>query len=226
MGKDNKIKTVNEWLNRDDLEQGYTIMNAKFSREYSDVYRALRKWAKYLYFLGVEMGNYYCTKMMYSARRQSKFCGAVCAEMKTKKVDYEHVKVFEKDIKSLKRRLETIERITNEDIHLSPYEPFFQTIEDVDELDFREIADMARKWNEEHKDLVEKHMEAISPELERHNEFLRRKTEAIKAEKEARKQAKKAEDEYVKEILANRKKHRARSKRVEKSFEKYYRGEE
>ena len=25
MGKDNKIKTVNEWLNRDDLEQGYTI---------------------------------------------------------------------------------------------------------------------------------------------------------------------------------------------------------
>ena len=224
MEKDKKIRTVNEWLNRDDLEQGYTIMNAKFRREYSDVYRALRKWAKYLYVLGIEMENYYCTKMMNSARRQSKFCGAVCAEMKTKKVDYEHVKVFEKDIRSLKRRLETIERITNEDIHLSPYEPFFQTIEDVDELDFHELAEMARKWNEEHKDLVEKHMETISPELERHNEFLERKREAIKAEKQAKKEAKKAENKYVKEIKANQKKNRSEYKRLERSFDVYYTG--
>ena len=70
-------------------------------------------------------------------------------------------------------------------------------------------------------DVVEVKAE-IKPELERYEKFKERKRNAIKAEKEARKAKKKAETAYVNELKKNRQKHIAEQKRINRSFETYY----
>lgn len=222
-----EIKTVNGWLYRQDLEKGFTFANAKFKHDYSMLRRELRKQAALLYFLNVGCGIRYVSKMMYSAKNQAHFCGSVVLALNEKKVQKEHIKVFQKNVKSIKRRLETISRITREDIHLTEYEPFFEAEiydKDIDELVFEDIPEMAKKWNAEHKDIVEAHLKAIQPEVERHEKFVEQKKAKIKAEKEAEKKAKKEQREYEDEIIKNRKKNRAEYNKLERSFQRYYEG--
>lgn len=226
--KEKSVKTVNEWLDRDDLEQGYTIANAKFLREYSYCSKELGRYALLLYLLLSELNIKYVRAMMHSAKIQAEFCRAVCAKLREKKVDPIHAKVFEKDIKSVKSRLETIERITKEDVHLTEFEPFaiavmYDNMNDTD-FDYEEISEMAKEWNDRHKDIVAEHMEKIKPELERHEQYMQRVRDDIKAEKEERKARKKAEDAYVKELRENAKKNKSDYKKQERSFQRYYEG--
>lgn len=218
------VKSVNEWLNRDDLPEGYTIANAMFKREFNRLNKALAQQSKLLYILGVDMEARYVTKMMWSAKRQSDFCKAVAATLNEKRVEKEHVKVFQKSVDRIKQRLETIERITREDIHLTKYEPFFkaEVYDNISDIDFEELKERADAWISSHKDEVEKHMKEIEPELERYAAFKDRKRNAIKAEKEAKRQKKKDETAYVRELRENAKRHKAKQKRIDKSFEVYY----
>lgn len=221
------VKTVNEWLTRTDIEKWFTIANAKFRHDYRRLRVELRKQSAYLYFIGVQMGNHSVTKMMYSTSKQAKFCSSVIYELGQKKVDEENYNVFFKDVKNIENRLKTIERITKENIHLTEYEPFFEAeiygLDDIN-LDFEQIPAMAKEWNENHKDEVQKHMEAVAPEIKRHDDFLKKKQDEIKAEKEAKKKAKKEEDDYIREMKKNREKHKKEYNRIERSFEKYYNG--
>lgn len=223
---DKECKRVNEWVSRQDLDDGYTIANAKYLREYSYIREELKHYSAILYVLGVELENHYLTKMMYSAKRQAEFCGAVCAELKHKKVDRIHWKLFERDIKSLYRRLETIERITKEDLHLTEYEPFFNTFDDFYGFDgeYKELAKMAKEWNEEHKDEVLRHMEEVRPEIERHNAYIQRNVEARKKERLEMRARRKAENDEVRAIKQNAEKHRREYKKIERSFQRYYNG--
>ena len=220
-----KVHTVNEWLNRDDFPDTYTIANAKFRKDYHRLSNELRRQSLFLYVLGVMMGNYSLTKMMYSARRQGEFCRAVSAELLHKSVGG-NFSVFEEDIKAIDRRVETIKRITKEDIHLTIYEPFLDSLGDNIYLieDYKSIPAMAEEWNEQHKDIVAMHMDEIKPELERHNEFIRKKSESIKEFKRDLKARKKAEDDYVNDIKENIKKNKSEYKKLERSFQRYYEG--
>ena len=49
-----------------------------------------------------------------------------------------------------------------------------------------------------------------------------RKRKSIKAEKDAKRQKKKDETAYIKELRENAKKHKAEQRRLDKSFEVYY----
>lgn len=223
--KNLEVRTVNQWMYRKDLAKGYTIANAKYTHDFRRLRKLLRKNALLLYTLAVELEDRKCSKMMHSAKKQADFCGAVVAELGVKKVEPEHVKLFKKDIAMIENRLERIDLITKENIHLSEFEPFFEHLGDaIDDMDYKELADKARAWNEEHKDIVAKHMEEIKPELDRHAEWIKRKQEARKAEKEAEKQRKKEENAYIKEMRDNHKKHRQEYKRIERTFERYYDG--
>ena len=219
------VKTVNEWMDREDLPEGYTMLNAKYRRDFKRIAKALRVQNAFLYFLGVVMDTRYVTKMMWSAKKQSIFCDAVASELNHKRVEPEHAKVFDKNVKQLEKRLVTIDRITKEDIRLTKYHPFFVAEiydKDLSDIDFESLKPMADKWNEEHPEEVEKHMAEIQPELDRYEKFKERKRNAIKAEKEARKAKKKAENAYVNELKKNRQKHIAEQKRIDRSFETYY----
>lgn len=224
--KDKSVRTVNEWLDREDLDDGCTSANIYFKREYWRIRKELRRWAACLYVLSIEMENFSCTKMMYSAKRQAEFCLAVVIGLETRKIEKVHQKVFTKNIKSLNDRLKTIERITKENIHLTEYEPFFMAeVYDKEEyIDFDALPAMAEKWNAEHEDAVKAHMEAIQPELDRHNNFIQKKNRDRLAYKQEKKDKKKAENEYVKELKKNAEKNRTEYKKLERSFEKYYDG--
>lgn len=221
------VKTINQWMECVERENGYTIANAKFKHDYSLLYRRLRKQALILYLMVVDLGITYVSKMMYSAKNQAHYCGAVIKNLEEKKVDKEFIKMFQKNVDQINMRLETINRITKEDIHLTEYEPFFESEEFnkiKDEVDFSEIGNMAREWNKAHKEIVEAHLQAIQPELDRHNKFLEERKAKIKAEKEAEKQAKKEQRDYENEIINNRKKNRQEYERLERSFQRYYEG--
>lgn len=222
--RDNEVRTVNEWIDRHDLEMGYTILNAKFQHDYRRLRRALRKQTKFLFILGIKMGNHRVTKMLASAKKQSQFCAAVLMALNDKKVEGEHFKVFTKDVESIEKRLKQIERITKEDVHLSEWEPFFLSDEYDEDMDYDEFYEVAKAWNESHKEIVKEHMKEIQPEIDRHNEFLRRKAEKIRAEKEAEKKAKKEQKAYEDEIINNRRKNRQEYRKIERSFERYYEG--
>ena len=225
MSKKREIKTVNQWMDADEIPGGYTLANAMLRREFNRLAAALRMQNGFLYFLGVEMEIRYVTKMMWSAKRQARFCETVSARLNQKRVEQEHIPIFRDCIKSIEKRLKTIERITKEDIHLTKYEPFFEAEmygKDIKEIDFESIKAMADAWNEEHKDEVEKHMAEIQPELDRYEAFKDRKHKAIKAEKEGRKAKKKAENAYVRELRENEKKHKREQERIDKSFDYYY----
>ena len=221
------IKTTNQWMDCAEIENGFTIVNAKFKHDYSLLYRGLRKQARILYFMVTDLKIKYVAKMMYSAKNQAHYCGAVIKNLEEKKVDKEFIKMFQKNVDQINRRLETISRITKEDIHLTEYEPFFESEEFnkvKDDVDFGEIGNMAREWNKAHEDIVQEHLKKIQPELDRHNKFLEEKRAKIKAEKEAEKQAEKEQRDYENEIINNRKKNRKEYERVERSFERYYSG--
>lgn len=215
------IKTVNEWLDKDYLPKGYTVANAKFKRDYNRIAKSLKIQSAYLYFIGVVMEVYSLTKMMYSAKRQAGFCEMVAHTLDEKRVEPEHAKVFQEDVDILEKRLETITRITKENIHLSEYEPFFEAeiYGHEFDFDFDKLKERAKNWNESHKDEVEKHMMEIHPELKKYGQFKEKRAKAIKAEKEAEKQKKREEKIYVEEILKNEQRHKARQKRIDKSFE-------
>jgi hypothetical protein len=221
------VKTTNQWMDCPEIEKGFTIANAKFKYEYSFFYRELRKLALMLYFMLTDLDIQYVRQMMMSAKKQAHYCGAIVIALDQKKLDNEFIKMFQKNADAIHRRLDTINRITKEDIHLTEYEPFFESEEFAqinDEVDFREVGNMAREWNKTHREIVEAHIQAIKPELDRHNKFLEEKKAKIKAEKEARKQAKKEQAEYEKEIIRNREKNRKEYKRLEREFERYYNG--
>lgn len=220
------VRSVNEWAQRQDLEEGYTIANAKYLRDYSCFASEFRRYALLLYVLSVEMNEYYSRRMMRSAKKQAAYCGAVCMALLEKKVEKQHYKLFERDIDSLERRLEYIEIITKENIHLSEYEPFFNTFGDLFDFcgDEGELAEMARSWNAEHTEEVKKHMEEIRPELERHNEFIKRKKEEKKQKTIAMRKRIRDENDYVKEIKRNKKKNDSETRKIERSFERYYDG--
>lgn len=221
------VKTINQWMDCVERENGFTIVNAKFKHDYSLLYTRLRKQACILYFMVVDLGIKYVAKMMYSAKNQAHFCGAVIKNLEDKKVDKEFIKMFQKNVNQINRRLETISRITKEDIHLTEYEPFFESEEFnkvKDDIDFGEMGNMAREWNKAHEDIVQEHLKKVQPEIDRHNKFLEEKRAKIKAEKEAEKQAKKEQRDYENEIINNRKKNRKKYERLERSFERYYSG--
>lgn len=221
------VASVSEWARRNNLPDGHSIYNTRFKAEYRILRRELKKQASFLYVLNVQAGIHYVGKMMYSAKKQAKFCESILIQLDTKEVLKEHTKAFELDVKMIKGRLETIRRITKEDIHLTEFEPFFNEVGyglDYNEIDYHDIPQMAADWNEKHRGEVEEHMKRIQPELDRYEAFKKRKVEQYKAEKEAEKKAKKEQREYENEIIRNRKKNRAEYKKLERSFERYYEG--
>ena len=219
--------TVNQWLNMRKPQKGFSILNAKYKKAYRTYYRQLSMWAKMLYILGIRCGERSMIKMMYSARDQADYCSAVLILLEENEVLKEHMHFFEDDLKTLRSRMHRIELIANENIYLTKYWPFWQEFKnqnDFENTPFDDFSELANKWNEQHKEEVEAHMEAVAPEIERHQNFVKGKAQKIKEEKQATKEARKKENAEIREMKENAKKHRAEYRKVERSFERYYQG--
>lgn len=221
-----EIKTVNQWLDDNSIENGQTMANIHYKHEYERIRIELRRMSSLLYFLVTDLGIHSMAKLMYSAKNQGDYCYSVIIELKYKKVEKEHIPVFSKNREALDERLRWIRKIVRENLHLTEYEPFFlsEVWANLNDIDFKDIKGMADKWNDENKDIVEAHMKEVQPEIDRHKQYVIRAAKKIDAEKAAAKLAKKEEDAYVREMKKNREKNRAEYRRLERTFESHYKG--
>ena len=239
--KKEDIKRVNDWLNWNQKETGATQLNVIYLREYNDIRSDFARAKIKLYFLICDLRITYVLTMFVSTRRQMDFIYAVRAALREYKLTPYFEPIFKKDVESLRRRIEHINRIVEEDIHLTEYEPFFNEvgmdITWVDKIPTRaeiaakngesqlsEVAKAARKWNEEHPDIVKAHMEKIRPEIEQYEAYKKRINDAREAEKAKKRAEKKALTAEVNEIKKNAKARRAYQKKVNQSFEAYFTG--
>lgn len=243
-----EIVVTNQWLNDEKRKPGATRLNLEFIREFNDLCVEYGKQAMMLYFLNVELGIHYVWRMQKSVVDQRGFIMALIENLKEYQVEKCHEKAFRKDIAKMKARLVQVNRIIREDVHLTEYEPFFDHVSwenlNIDALPtaeemkrkiesgettertspYEQLKAQAFEWNEKNRDKVEEHMRKVAPEIERHTKHRQKIAEQAKAEKAAIKAAKKAEDAEVKEMKKNAQKHRSEYKKLERSFERYYKG--
>ena len=240
-----KITTVNEWMTYNQKLEGVRKANVDLLREYKDIDAGLKRYAVILAFLVIKLKVEYCSTMWRSATKQRGYVWSVIRDLKKYQVEPKYERMFEQDAKLLRGRLEHIDRIIKEDLRLTDYGAFFaeafdwsilddmkipETWEEVNEQKDKgmttvidELADIADEWNAHHTDEVARHSESIRAELEAleaHKAKLKAQREAEKLATKAKKRAEKADAD---EILRNRKRYRARQRRIDKSFERYYR---
>ena len=239
--KKEDIKRVNDWINWNQRKPGATKLNVKYLREYNDITSEFARARIKLYFLLCDLGIKYVQTMFISTRKQLDFIYAVRGSLREYQLTPYFEPLFEKDVKSLRRRIEHINRIVDEDIHLTEYEPFFNEVGiDVTWMDkipnrvevkargkenlLSEIGQAARKWNEEHPDIVKAHMEKVKPEIEQYEEYKQRTKAAEDAKKKKQREERKALTAEVKEIKRYAKAYKNRQRMIDRSFEVYYGG--
>ena len=228
------ICSTNQWTRMPDRKEGATRTNLNYLRKFREASSELAKYGIMLHFLVTELNVTYARRMMISVKKQRYFIWVVTKNLEKYRIEKKYEKLFDDDLKSFEKRIEQIKRITKEVVHLTEYEPFFNTVgwdeliidrsptwEEIEASEASVLHDLgvrAKEWNAEHADEVTAHMDAVRPEIERHEKHVRKVIEDAKAEKMAEKMAKKAERDELREIERNRKEYR----RVEKSFERFY----
>ena len=239
--KKEDIKRVNDWINWNQRKPGATKLNVKYLREYNDIRAEFARARIKLYFLLCDLRITYVKTMFISTRKQLEFIYAVRGALREYQLTPYFEPLFAKDVKLLRYRIEHINRIVDEDIHLTEYEPFFNEVGiDVTWIDkipnraeveakgkenlLSEIGQAAKKWNEEHPDIVKDHMEKVKPEIEQYEAYKQRIKDAQDEERKKKREEKKAITAEVNEIKKNAKARRGYQKKVDQSFEVYYTG--
>lgn len=206
-------KTIRNWLNDKHRVPlvGISLKNALYSADLDKASKSLAKTAIINYFLAKRLGIKDCITMMMSARKQRDLCYAVCRELEVYEVDPKWDKAFEDDIKGIERRCEYIYAIVKENLKLTQYWPYFESVGFERLSDFEsgvksndgetlldKLLPEIDEWMLEHKAEVDEYMESIKPELERKERFLAKKDSMIRAEKAEAKDKKKSEKEESK----------------------------
>ena len=232
--KENRVSTLKEWMNDNKRTEGYTFLNARYTKAFKRCDKELGKAGMLNYFMVAYLGINDCRAMMLSAKKQRGLIGAALTQMNQYRIEPETERIFKNNVTYFEKRIDHIMRITMENLRLTEYYPFFvsiglQTIEaiptgfDFDNGEFMEmIVEEAKAYNLEYPDEISEHMKSVQHEIEVRDAHRQRVKESIKAEKEAKRMATKARKQEVDEIEQNRKRHRARERRIERSFEHLY----
>ena len=227
-------KRVNDWLNEKNRPKELTRKNLEYVRELNQIEREFSRLIVIAYLLITEFNMNGLRQIFLSAQRQKKFVQAVKLSLKEYGVETEWHKVFDRDIESLRKRLDHAFKIIVENIRLTESYPYFKNVGFDKLIDFsidyikakdnddtvivNQLKEEIEEYNASHQQEIVKHMESVKDEievLERH----RAKIEADKkAEKRARKLAKKEADAEVREIKKNNEKHRKEQRKIDRSF--------
>lgn len=179
-----------------------------------------------------EESNY--RTMMKSSVKQQKLCYCTAKELEKYEVDPKYDKAFKRDIASILRRCEHIYLIVRENIKLTRYWPYFETVGFDRLLDFTQkysndsssvldvILPEMHAWMKEHEVEIDAYMKKIQPEIDRKKAFLAKKDADAKAEKEAAKAAKKAEKEEAKQRAAYDKERKKKEAKWDREYEKMF----
>lgn len=233
-----KIKgaaNLNEWLSDNSRTKGCTSLNVHYLRAFKQVDKELGRTAVVNYFLLTKLGVEDVRTMLRSSMKQRKFLRAVIIDIKQYRIEADMQKMFDKELRSLQRRVDHVFRIVIENLKLTEYYPFFRDVGFEQLVDFSTeyhgggatdidfLIPQIEEYNATHQQEIAEHLESIKVEKEARDAHRQRIKEQDKLEKELRKKARKAANAEVKEIKDNEKKHKSRQKRIDRSFEYLYR---
>lgn len=233
---------MRRWLNDENRKKGCTAKNLEYIRKLRELETELKRIMIMNYFLLNQINLDEVAKngigtMLRSAKKQVDLMFSVCEDLKIYKVDTETQVRFDKDISKVERRIEYIFQIVKENLRLTKYWVYFNSVGfekllDVDFVDFKlrkkyetsldYLLPEIEQFNKDHEKEITEYLESIREEKETIENFRKKKREDYKQEKQAERERKKEENEYVKEIKNNEKKYKSRQRMIEKSFEIYY----
>ena len=187
-----------------------------------------------LYFMLAVMKIEYVRSMFYSCKRSKEYIIAMVLNIKEKRITNKYVKHFENDVMRARDRLETIDKIIKEDLFLTEYYPYFMEkgfdiLKDFEndgsgKEQLQVIVDDFENWKIDNKEKLDAHIVEMEKQKQIYLEHRRKVEEQTKAEKQAEKYKKKLENNEIKEIRENNKKHKSEYRKLERSFERYYNG--
>lgn len=223
---------VNDWLNDRKIKSGCTKHNITYLREFNDLYSQLSETLCYLYFLSVHLNNKYAKYMLGSGMKQKKFVVLVRIKLKERQVPTAYVDAFERDVKTIRDRINRIQALAFDNLRLTKYYPFFSqtgfhdlynsvTVYNKDDRMAAEkaLAQKCFEWTEAHSDEVDAYMESIKDELE----ALKAHEDKIKTQQKAEKEAARKEEAekkaFEKECQKNREERMKRERRIQKEID-------
>ena len=212
-----------------------TKRNVEYLRIMKDLCSQYARLNTILYFLIVKLNMVELYSLFSSVRKQKMFIVATMETLREKYVPKEYIKVFERDIQNLQRRKDYVLFIVKENVFLTEYYPYFESVgwdvldefqTGIDGDDFNVQLDFIINDFEEYKlnniEEIENHLKQIEPQRKSHEEFVQKNKDDVKREKQIKKEQRKIENAELKEMKKNEEAYRKRKKMIDRSFERYY----
>jgi len=231
-------KRINDWLADNTRPTSLTKLNMKYLGEMKECSAKLGRISCIAYLLTYMARSDVISDnlgtMLHSSMRQRNLCKAVCIDLKKYGVRPEDAQLFERTINAIDTRCNHVFRIIKENVRLTEYHPYFEAVGYDRLMDYAmsriiddgEMASALQlemaSWNSRHKEEIERYKASIADEVAKYEQQKQARAAAVKEEKRIRREAKRAEDAEVREIRENEKKYRERQRKIEKSFDRYY----
>lgn len=238
-------KTVYDWLYDRDRPEEMNYASRDFFLELKDVDKRLARNNTILYFLIKKYDMNVMQSMLISTSRIRGLISALLYGLKGYRdkdgtehpghaVTQEWIPVFQRTIKGFEKRCDHVFLIIKKDLEETELYPYFQNVgfdrlvdfaikrnssddEQVEQL-VREIAE----WNAEHPEEVNAYMASIADRIHNRDEHRKMIKEQEEAEKWVRRNMRKQSNAELREMRQNNRAHEARKRKIERSFERYY----
>lgn len=233
-------RRIVDWFDVKDRPAGPNRIGLEFFRELKEIDKMFARNNTILFFLISRYGmndmrkmmvsNLSIRSLMYKIRMQIKGD----AEHEGHAITQEWIPIFRRDVDAFRRRAEYVFFIVQADLKETELYPYFEAVGFERLLDFGimyrggddEQAEQLEKeideWNESHCEEVEAYMDSISEQIRNRDEHRRKVKEAASEEKAAERRKRKEATEEAKEIRRNNEAYAKRVRRIERSFQRYY----
>lgn len=224
-------KDISDWIDDPKVPKGCTKANATYLYKIRELIEVYSQYGALLFFLAVNLKMYPCRTMMYSVKKQKKFLQTIDITLKEKAVTKEYIPIFERNIKAFENRCEHIFRMIRENIRLTEYYPYFESVnyevlvdfdKDFGEVELMYILDEYEKFKNDNPEIIARHIESIAEEKRIREEHFRKIKEQEAAEKEFLKEKKRIERVRERQIAEEIRKRKLKEKWLEKTFETHY----
>jgi hypothetical protein len=224
-------RTINTWLDSNERIHGITRLNVEYLRVMKELDAEMAKCNTLNYFLAENFDFKNSSRMLWSGKQQRGFYRKVISDLKVWAVTLEWKKVFDREIKKMFRRRDTIMVAIRENIRETEHYPYFEAVgfERIQNLETRfeedektpldDLIPAMEAWEAAHPEEIRKHMEAVAAQIEARDRHKAEVKAREKAEKDAIRAAKKAEKDEIKEMQANARKHQIEKRKWEKEME-------
>lgn len=225
---------INNWLEDNTRPEKLSRKNVEYLRKIAVLDKEMARISTISYFI-INNLHIDLRTIMNSVVKQRKLIWCVMESLKKYEVRPEDVILFDKFERAIRARTTHLFTVITRILEDTEYYPYFIArgfnvlvsfntgYKELEDTPIDWLVEDIEKWNAEHQEEVEAYAVEARKRQEIHDQYRAKVTAEEKAEKAAEKQAKKDKRKEENEIIKEQKKERARQKRIDKSFEVYYR---